>query len=94
MAVAHGTQGAFPKYVTPSGQSDYSDQMLLYTLTAFLAILGYGLLIAYSNTSALTGLVTTLIVVGVSVQLSPLLLQFWHSVFNDFNQSIEVSLIT
>lgn len=60
-----------------------------------LAILGYGLLIAYSDNSAAAGLVTTLIVVGVSVQITPLLLSFWYKVFNGFNGSnVEISLST
>jgi hypothetical protein len=63
-------------------------------LTAFLAMLGYGLVIASSDGSAITGLATTLIVVAISVQLTPLLLQFWFNVFNGFPQTAEISLKT
>lgn len=89
---AYGYASYFPTYTPTSPQNDYSTQILLYTFTALLAILGYGLLIAYSDNSAIAGLVTTLIVVSVSVQLTPLLLQFWYNVFNGFGPNIEISL--
>jgi len=63
---------------------DYSSEILLYTFTALLAILGYGLIIAYSDNSGISSLVTTLIVLGISVQGTPLLLQFWKNVFSSF----------
>lgn len=84
---AYAYAAKFPAYTATDPQSDYSDQIILYTFTALLAILGYGLLIGYSESSAVTGLVTTLIVVAISVQLSPLLLQFWYCVFNGFKNS-------
>jgi hypothetical protein len=91
---AYGYAANFPIYTATSPQSDYSNLMILYTFTALLAILGYGLLIAYSDNSAVAGLMTTLIVVAVSVQITPLLLRFWSSVFNGFNQNVEISLTT
>lgn len=92
---AYGYGSAFPSYTATTPQSDYSDLIILYTFTAMLAILGYGLLIAYSDNSAAAGLVTTLIVVGVSVQITPLLLSFWYKVFNGFNgTNVEISLST
>ena len=89
---AYGYASYFPPYTATNPLNDYSNQILLYTFTALLAILGYGLLIAYSDNSAIAGLVTTLIVVSVSVQLTPLLLQFWYNVFNGFGPNIEISL--
>lgn len=89
---AYGYASYFPNTTNTTPLSDYSDQILLYTFTALLAILGYGLLIAYSDNSAIAGLVTTLIVVSVSVQLTPLLLQFWYMVFNGFGANVEISL--
>lgn len=92
---AYGYGSSFPSYTATNPQSDYSDLIILYTFTAMLAILGYGLLIAYSDNSAAAGLVTTLIVVGVSVQITPLLLSFWYKVFNGFNgTNVEISLST
>lgn len=86
--LAHGYGAYYPVYASTVPQADYSDQMILYTLTAFLALLGYGLVIAYADNSAITGLVTTLIVVAISVQLTPLLLQFWSNVFNGFPRTV------
>lgn len=94
MTLAHGFGASYTSYATTTLQSDYSDLMILYTLTAFLALLGYGLIVAYSGNSAITALVTTLFVVAISVQLTPLLLQFWYNVFNGFGQKVEVSLKT
>ncbi len=71
---------------------DYSTNLILYTFTALLALLGYGLLIAYSDNSAVAGLTTTLIVVAVSVQAAPMLLQFWSNVFNSFGPDAPLSL--
>jgi hypothetical protein len=90
---AYGYGSYFTTYTATSPQDDYSSLMILYTFTALLAILGYGLLIAYSDNSAVAGLVTTLIVVAISVQLTPLLLQFWTMVFNGFNgANVPISL--
>jgi hypothetical protein len=85
---AYGYGAYFPSYTTTTPQTDYSDQIILYTFTALLAILGYGLLIAYSDNSAVAGLITTLMVVAISVQLTPLLLRFWASVFNGFTSNV------
>ncbi len=88
MAFAHGYGAYYTSYTVTTLQSDYSDLMILYTLTAFLALLGFGLVVAYSGNSAITGLVTTLFVVAISIQLTPLLLQFWSNVFNGFGPSV------
>ena len=65
--------------------SDQSSQIILYLLPALLAILGWGLIISYSENSAISGLITTLLAVGLSVQLQPLLDIFWKYVFNGFD---------
>lgn len=88
MTVAHGFVAYYTPYATTTFQSDYSDLMIQYTLTAFLALLGYGLIVAYSGNSAITGLMTTLFVVAISIQLTPLLLQLWYNVFNGFGQKV------
>jgi hypothetical protein len=71
---------------------DQADKLILYIFTAILAILGFGLLIAYSQNSAIAGLTTTLIVISITVQLAPLLLSFWYQVFNGFASQVVVSL--
>ena len=81
---AYGFSTKFTMLATTLPQIDYSSEILLYTFTALLAILGYGLLIAYSDNSAIAGFVTTLIVLSISVQGTPLLLQFWKNVFASF----------
>lgn len=73
---------------------DQSDRFILYIFTAVLAILGYGLLIGYSQNSAIAGLTTTLIVISITVQLGPLLLSFWDQVFNGFTTAAPLSLET
>ncbi|XP_031472927.1 uncharacterized protein LOC116245608 [Nymphaea colorata] len=91
---AYGYAAYFPNVAATTPQTDFSSQVILYTFTALLAILGYGLLIAYSDNSAVAGLMTTLIVVAISVQSAPLLLQFWNNVFNGFGPNAELSLNT
>jgi hypothetical protein len=71
---------------------DQADKLILYIFTAILTILGFGLLIAYSQNSAIAGLTTTLIVVSITVQLAPLLLSFWYQVFYGFANQVTVSL--
>jgi hypothetical protein len=92
--LAHAFGANYPTYTATVPQTDFSNQMILYTLTSFLALLGYGLVIAYSDNSAVTGLVTTLFAAAISVQLTPLLLQFWYNAFNGFKQNAEISLGT
>ena len=92
--LAHAFGANYPLYSATVPQTDFSNQMILYTITSFLALLGYGLVIAYSDSSAITGLVTTLFVAAISVQLTPLLLQFWHNAFNGFKQNADISLTT
>jgi hypothetical protein len=92
---AYGYASYFPVYtVGATPQNDFSSSMILYTFTALLAILGYGLLIAYSDNSAVAGLMTTLIVIAISVQSAPMLLRFWSNVFNGFGPNTELSLVT
>lgn len=91
---AYGFAANFTVTTNTTPLSDHSSAIILYTFTALLAILGYGLLIAYSDNSAVAGLTTTLIVVAVSVQSAPLLLQFWYNVFNGFGRNAQLSLGT
>lgn len=73
---------------------DHADKIVLYSFTGLLAILGFGLLIAYSQNSAVAGLTTTLIVISITVQLGPLILSFWSQVFNGFSSSVWLNLQT
>ena len=61
---------------------DNSSWVIYYMLAAILAILGWGLIIAYSENSAISGLVTTLLSAGIFVQLGPPLKAFWDHLFN------------
>jgi len=76
------------------GLFDHSEKVLMYTFTALLAILGYGLMMSYTNYSSISGLATTIIVLSISVQGTPLLLRFWTSVFYGFGQEVFLSLET
>jgi hypothetical protein len=95
---AYGFGGYFltetPTVAITSGRAylDQSDKLILYIFTAILAILGYGLLIAYSQNSAIAGLTTTLIVISITVQLGPLIISFWSQVFNGFATQVALSL--
>lgn len=89
---AYAYSSYFTTYTATPPASDYSSNLILYTFTALLALLGYGLLIAYSDNSAVAGLTTTLMVVAVSVQAAPMLLQFWYNVFNGFGPNAPLSL--
>lgn len=89
---AYGFSSTFAPFTATTPQSDFSNQIILYTFTALLAILGYGLLIAYSDNSAVAGLTTTLIVIAVSVQLTPMLLRFWDNAFSGFSGSLQLTL--
>lgn len=62
--------------------SDNSSSLIMYILAAILPILGWGLIIAYSENSAIAGLTTTLITVGIFVQLAPPVFYFWDYLFN------------
>lgn len=57
--------------------SDNSYQLIKFIGSAILAIIGWGLIIAYSENSALSSLTITLIVISLTVQLQPLLYAFW-----------------
>ena len=61
---------------------DNSSIVIYYMLAAILAILGWGLIIAYSENSAISGLVTTLLSVGIFVQLGPPLKAFWSYLYD------------
>ena len=95
---AYGFGGYFTvetNTTTVGGVTVYLDQsniFILYIFTAILAIIGYGLLIGYSQNSAIAGLTTTLIVISITVQLGPLVLSFWDQVFNGFNAKAYLSL--
>ena len=77
---AYGFGTKFTTFAVQSPLVDYSSDVLFYTFAALLAILGYGLIISYSENSAISGLTITLIVLSISVQGTPLLLQFWRNV--------------
>ena len=66
-----------------STAQDNTSTFMYYILPAILAILGWGLIIAYSENSAIAGLVTTLVTVGILVQLGPPVLYFWQNLFNN-----------
>ena len=89
---AYGYSSKFATVAVASPLIDHSSTLLIYTFTALLAILGYGLLLAYSDNSAVSGLTTTLIVLSLSVQGTPLLLQFWNNVFAGFGSEVHLSL--
>lgn len=77
-----------------STTSDNSSYILIYTLGALLAILGWGLIVSYSENSAVAGLTTTLIVVGISVQAQPLLYTFWRYCYTSFtNTPVSIGLL-
>ena len=69
---AYGYGSSFSTFTATNPPNDHSYQIILYTFTAILAI---------------GGLTTTLFVVAISVQLSPLLLSFWYKVFSGFDGS-------
>jgi hypothetical protein len=45
---AYGYGSSFSTYTSANPPNDQSFQIILYTFTAILAILGYGLIVAYS----------------------------------------------
>lgn len=57
--------------------SDNTNSLIYYITSAIMALLGWGLIIAYSENSAISGLTTTLITAGIFVQLAPPLNAFW-----------------
>ena len=63
--------------------SDNSSHLVLYTLAAVLPLLGWGLILSYSDNSVVSGLVSTLVTAGIYVQLGPLVQAFWSSLFNN-----------
>lgn len=72
---------------------DFSYLFVAYILPAILAILGWGLIIAYSENSAVSGLTTTLIAVGLGVQLFPIFYIFWSDNFNSYAGVYDVTLL-
>lgn len=62
--------------------NDNTSSLIFYTTSAIMALLGWGLIIAYSENSAISGLTTTLITAGIFVQLIPPLDHFWSFLFN------------
>lgn len=92
MLFAYGFGADLVQAADTTPKSDYSGLVLAVVLAAVVAIMGYGLLLAYSYNSALAGLVTTLLGVVVTVQLAPLLLTFWDQVFNGFNDRAQLTV--
>lgn len=56
-----------------------------YIFMGLLTMVGFGLILAYLGRGAVLGLATTLLCVGITVQVSPLLQSFWYLVFHGFN---------
>lgn len=73
--------------------TDNSSYLLMYLLPGILALLGWGLIIAYSEKSAISGLTTTLVSVGITVQLQPPILVFWTYVFDHFQGDYPVTMV-
>ena len=98
---AYGYGAKMTALATTTPQIDYSTQTFGLFLVALLALLGYGMLLAYSLNSAIAGLLTALLSVTLSVQLTPLLLAFWNDVFYGFGgnkaeitvENVKISLI-
>jgi hypothetical protein len=63
--------------------------MLIFT--SILALLGYGIIIAHSNHSIISGLMTTMIAAAITIQIAPLLLHFWNNLYAGFSGDIQVS---
>ena len=78
---------------TFSTTTDNSAYLIMYLLPGILALLGWGLIIAYSENSAISGLTTTLATVGMTVQLQPPILVFWVYVFDHFAGNYAVSMV-
>ena len=92
-AYGFGSQFDTRSTLFPSTQ-DNSLWVVYYMLAAILAILGWGLIIAYSESSAISGLITTLLSAGIFVHLGPPIKAFWDHVFhNSWQGRFDVSII-
>lgn len=63
-------------------------KLVPYIFVGLFALLGWGLVISYSSGSMVTGLLTTLLVVVVSMQLQPLMSEFWFMCYNGFAKDL------
>jgi hypothetical protein len=72
--------------------TDNSMYLMVYLGASFFAIVGWGLIIGYSENSAVSGLSITLMVIGLTVQLQPLVNAFWKYCFTTFNGVFTVNL--
>ena len=78
--------------ITGRANTDNSSYLISYLGPAVLAIVGWGLIIGYTENSAITGLSITLMVIGLTVQLQPLLSIFWSYCFNGFGGVFSMSM--
>lgn len=62
---------------------DNSRAIIYYTISAILPILGWGLIIVYSENSAVSGLMSTLLSAGLFVQLAPPVMAFAGYLWNN-----------
>ncbi len=91
---AYGFGSSIDMSYSKTANNDSSSYLITYLLGAILAILGWGLIIAYSENSAVSGLTTTLMATGLTVQLQPLLYAFWNYCFMGFLGKYPMSLGT
>lgn len=89
---AYGFGSSLDMTYSKTANSDSSAYLISYILAAILAILGWGLIIAYSENSAVSGLAITLMATGLTVQLQPLTGAFWNYCFMGFNGQYPMSL--
>lgn len=78
--VAYGLAGSFFDETTNLANAAFGD---IYTVVmmALFVLVGFGLLLSAYRFGNWLGMATAIIVVAVSVQLSPLLQKFWFNVF-------------
>ena len=62
---------------------DNTHALVYYVIAAILPILGWGLIIVYSENSAVAGLITTLLSAGIFVQLAPPIMAFFSYLWNN-----------
>lgn len=70
--ITHGFRSEFATVQTNTA-TDTRKLLIPYILSAFMAILGYGLVISFSSNGSIVGMYMTLLVVAITAQLSSLL---------------------
>ena len=78
--IAYGIEGKYYEEPSPAAIS-YSATMALIGL-AFFTIVGFGLLLSSYRHGTWLGMASTIIVVAISLQLSPILQTLWFQTFN------------